>query len=363
MRFQVAEQQHDEGLRRLCRDSVAPGWVRLTFAREPDFFLGLGVQGTFNEVVIGLEHERVAAMGCRSIRPAWVNGHPAAIGYLGGLRLTPDVRGSGALARMYAACRTLHERHPVPAYLTTVLESNTDAVALLTSGRAGLPHYLDRGRYVTYAIALNRRRRRAPRREIRRGDQMPLARIAEFMNRQGARRQFFPVIREGDFGTDYLRGLRPSDVRVAVGTGGAILGVAAVWDQAGFKQNIVAGYASVLRLARPALNGALRLAGFRPLPKPGAPLKMRYVAFCCAEEDDPEILRAILEQVCCEQRSGDSPFLVASFHERDPLGAAMRNFLAFRYASRFYLICWDDGLDFVRNLDAAPIPHLDVATM
>ncbi len=363
MEFRVAQHEHDEGLRRLCRESVAPGWVRLAFAREPDYFLGVGVQGAYHEVLVMLEHNRVAGMGCRSIRPAWVNGREAAIGYLSGLRLSPDIRRNGALARAYAACRGMHARHPAPAYLTTVLERNTQAIALLTSHRAGLPHYLDRGRYVTYAICPNRRRPRAPRREVRRGDQVPLGPILAFLNRQGATRQFFPILRTADFGTGYLRDLKPADFRVALGAGGAIVGVAAVWDQARFKQNIVAGYAPALRLARPALNGALRLAGLPPLPKPGAPLRMRCLAFCCAEENDPAILRAILDHVCAEPRADDLSFLVAGFHERDPLGAAVTAFPAFRYTSRLYLVCWDDGLAFVRNLDAAAVPHLDVATM
>lgn len=342
-----------------------PGWIRLAFAREPDFFQAAGVQGKFNQVLVALEGGRVVGMGCRSIRPAWVDGRKIDVGYLSGLRLMSDVRRSGALARGYAALKALHDEKPVPAYLTTVMEDNTEAAKQLTSGRAGLPHYLDRGRFFTYAINLNRRRQ--PRLscglEVRRGGELPPERVMAFMNECGSRRQFFPAVDATDFGTDYLRGLQPADLRVAIRGEDEIVGLAAVWDQSAFKQNIVEGYAAPVRLLRPAINVMLRLAGFRPMPACGEQLNMLYVAFCCARNDDPATLRFLLERIYADHQMGIHHFLVAGFHERDPLRAAMSHFLAFRYTSRLYLVYWDDGLDFVRRLDPGRVPHLEVATL
>ena len=149
MTIRLAEQHHEKQLRELLRGSAMPGWVRLAFGREPDFFQSLDVQGKSNQVLISLEQGRVVGMGCRSIKPLLVNGEQMELGYLGGLRLHPDIRRTGLLARGYAALRRLHEENPMPAYLTTVIENNTEVRGLLTSGRAGLPHYLDHGRYIT----------------------------------------------------------------------------------------------------------------------------------------------------------------------------------------------------------------------
>ena len=342
-----------------------PGWIRLAYGREPNFFHGVDIQGSFNQVLVAEEADRLVGTGCRSIKPAWVNGVRQNIGYLSGLRLSPDVRRTGALARAYAACKVLHDQRPAPAYLTTVVEGNTEATRLLTSGRAGLPHYLDRGRYVTYAINLNCRARRPSPcgLTIRHGGEVPQEDIVAFLNHHGARRQFFPVLSVTDFGTPYLRGLHPADFCVAVDGAGGMAGVAAVWDQGGFKQNTVTGYAGPVQHLRPALNGVLRLTGFHPLPAPGEDLRLLYAAFACVRGNDPATLRAMLEHLYAQHQRGHHHFLVLGFHERDPLRAALSRFLAFRYVSRLYLVCWDDGLDFVNRLDPDLIPYLDAATL
>jgi hypothetical protein len=341
-----------------------PGWIHMTFGREPDFFQALNVQGKFNQVLVAREGSHVVGMGCRSIKPVWVNGQTTEIGYLGGLRLIPEVRRTGALARGYAALRQLHEDNPVPAYLTTIVEGNTEAAAVLTSDRAGLPHYLDYGRYFTYAINLNRfRRKPSAIYAIRRGEEAGCESVMQFLSEVGRRRQFFPSLDSRDFQTDYLRGLRVNDFRVAVQEGKTIMAAAAVWDQNSFKQNIVQGYSTPVRLLRPTFNFMLRLSGFRPLPPPGGTLSVLCMAFCCSREEKPAALRALLEGICEELRGSPHHYLVMGFHEQDPMRTVMSGFPAFRYTSRLHLVYWDDGQKFANNLDRSRIPHLEVATL
>jgi len=286
------------------------------------------------------------------------------MGYLGSLRLATHVRGTGALARGYAALKALHDAKPVPAYTTMVVEDNREAKALLTSERAGLPHYLDHGRYFTYAVNVKHRRRDPlPGIAIRRGDEIGGHRIVKFLNDVGARRQFFPAIEVSDFGINYLRGLRLEDFRAAVSGEEDILGVAAAWDQSGFKQAVVRGYAPPLSSFRPVINVALKVAGFQPLPPLGEALRMMSVAFLCVRNDNIKVASAILERIHADRRNGDCHLLIVGLHERDPLRAVVERFPAFRYTSRLYLVCWDDGMDFVRSLDPARIPHLEVATL
>jgi hypothetical protein len=364
MNFQLAKSEHEAALRELARQSSMPGWIRLAFGREPDFFQSVNVQGKSSQVLIAVENLRVVGMGCRSVKPAWINGQRAEIGYLGGLRLSPEARRTGALARGYAALRKLHEQAPVPAYLTTIVEDNREAADLLCSGRAGLPHYIECGRYVTYAVHLTRNRPLySPAVELRRGDEVGTEALVNFLNDAGRQRQFFPALDTGDFNTGCLRGLRPEDFRVAVRNRNELVGAAAVWDQSAFKQTIVCDYAPPVRLIRPILNGLLRLGGYRPLPAPGGNLDLLALAFWCVRNDDAEVARALLEQICLELRGGPHAFLVLGLHERDPLRTVMPRFRAFLYTSRLYLVCWDDGLEFVRNLNPALVPHLELATL
>ncbi len=365
VRFQVAQPQHEREIRELIGNSPMPGWVRLAFGRDPDFFQGLSVQGKENQALIALEEERVVGLGCRSIKPVYLDGKRADIGYLGGLRLHPAVRRTTVLARGYAALRKLHEANPVPVYLTTVIEDNSEARRLLESQRAGLPCYLEDGRYFTCAINLNRyRHRHSSPIAIRRGDEIGPEAIVRFLEKEGSRRQFFPVIETQDFNSEYLRGLSLKDFRVAIDREGQnILGVVALWDQHAFKQNRVVSYAPTIGWMRPVLNAALCLTGFRNLPAPGETLNSLYLSFPCVRGDDVEILRALLEHIYLERRNGTHHYLLIGFHERDPLRSAVSHFLTFQYISRFYRVCWEDGLDFVRALDSSRIPYLELATL
>jgi hypothetical protein len=366
MRITLATETHDAGLRRLCRELPMPGWIRLAFTREPSWFLGQEVDGHCHQTLVAEDDTgAVVACGCRSIRRVYVNGTECDLGYLGALRSLPASRRAGGLARGYRFLRELHADGRTPAYLTAIVEDNAEARALLTSRRAGLPCYLDQGRFIT--SALNLRSRRPPRPlpaglELRTGTDVPVDQVLAFLRREGPARQFFPVLDAGSLGTPRLRDFSPADFHVAC-SGSGIVGVTATWDQRRYKQALVTGYAPAIRLTRPCLNGVLRLAGYRPLPRPGAELPFCYAAFICVRGQAPEIFAALLEQIHARQRDSAYHYVVVSLHETDPLRQALRRFLTFNYASRLYLACWDDGRGFCDGLDPTRVPHVEPALL
>lgn len=365
MRFVVAGPEHDALLRHLAVRMPMPGWVRIAYAREPNYFHGLGVQGAFSQVLLALEDNRALGMGCRSIRPMYINGQAVDFGYLHGLRSLPELRRAGGIARGYRFLRELHEDGRTPAYLTTVIESNLAAKALLTSGRAGLPQYIDQGQYVTSVINLKRRYRPQSVPNgivITHGNSTALDEITEFLNIHGSRRQFFPVIKAADFGTDLLRELMPEDIVIAR-AGTQIVGLTGCWDQSGFKQNRVTGYSPVLSIARPVLNAVLSMTGFTSLPPSGHALNLIYASWICIANDAPEILTALLNRICMEHSASTHRLLAVGFHESDPLRSALRPFPSFHYESRLYMVHWADGRNFAESLDHDRIPYLELATL
>jgi hypothetical protein len=364
MHFAVAGPDYEPELRKLTRSLSMPGWVRIAFEREPNYFHGLGIQGQTNQAIVATDGERLIGMGCRSIRSMYVDGKGMEFGYLSGLRSLPEGREAGTLARGYQFLRELHGDRRVPAYISTIVEDNAEAIGLLTSGRAGLPRYLDYGRYVTFAIHMTGFRRHAdlPGLEIHSGGEIALGEIARFLNEEGRTRQFFPVVSVADFGTDLFRAFSPQDFLVAT-RGSKVVGTLAAWDQSSFKQVRVCGYRPGLSFLRPFLNVALRLASHTTMPAPGEMLKILQGAFGCVQEDDPAVLRALLGRLCRERADAGYHFFTLGFHERDPLRTAPTGLPAFRYASRMYLVCWEDGLDFCRSLGSGRIPHLEVAML
>ena len=90
---------------RFSREAEMPGAIRFSFDRTPDYLAALCVEGRQLRSV-GLPREpdssALVATGHRSIKPAFVNGKPAPLGYLSGLRVEPAARSGQLLARGYA---------------------------------------------------------------------------------------------------------------------------------------------------------------------------------------------------------------------------------------------------------------------
>jgi hypothetical protein len=366
MRFALADRSHDAPLRALMAADSLPGWVRLRFTREPSFFDGVAPQGHTNQVVALFDGEEIVGMGCRSIRTVFLDGEPREFGYLSALRSMPRVRLGTLLGRGYRFLRELHRDGLVPGYLTTIVERNRGAIAILTSGRAGLPTYLPLGRCYAYAIPVRRgpRRRAALPKGIRveSGAAIEPDALEAFLIREGARRQFFPTFESAALGRPPYGGLAAGDFRVALRDGGMV-GVAAVWDQRRFRQTRVAGYAPPLRMLRPLLNMPARLAGYHTLPPPGGPLNMAYLSFLCIRDDDPDYLAALLSAILTEHAAGDLQFLCLALHETAPLNATLRSIRHVRFDSRLYLVCWEDTRAECEALRNGRMPHVELAML
>ncbi len=359
MKTILADAQQDAELRRLAATDAMPGWVRLAYAREPDFFTGTAVEGTCVQVIAGIEGDRFIGMGTRALKPAYINGAPQTIGYLGGLRSWPEFRGGRSLFHGYRLLRQLHADGRCPFYLTTILADNRAAQTLLASGRAGLPRYADHGLYHTHAFAPTALAKLAPD-DGERGTPETLPEILAFLAENGRRRQFFPVLEPAMFGTDYLRGLSADDFVILRTPQGAIAGVTAVWDQRAFRQLNVLGYSPLVRRLRPLLNPCLRLLGSIPLPAPGTKLACGFLSFFCVRQDDPALARRLLSAAARHPKAQGLAALAIGLHERDPLHPPLAAIRGLRYRSRLYLVAFAE--DPPPALDYRP-PWLELGSL
>src|SRR4051794_39038334 len=123
-RVELATPEDDADLRHILAATPMPGHIAVSFQREPSYFAAAEVDGHFRQVVAGrdLDTGRLIGFGSRSIRRAFVNGQPADVGYLSALRLLPEHRNLGLLARGYAFFRKLHADGRAPIYFTTIVE-------------------------------------------------------------------------------------------------------------------------------------------------------------------------------------------------------------------------------------------------
>ncbi len=366
-RFSLASAADNAELLAFSHTAEMPGALRIAFERGPDYLESLCVEGRHREVLLCREAATgmLVATGHRSIKSAFVDGEPLSLGYLGGLRVAPSVRSAQLLANGYASLRALHELHPAALYLTTIMEANAPAQAVLRSRRLGLPAYHDLGQFCCMAIdgrsdfnatATNGL-------SVRRATVTDGAALIAFLHREGPTKQFFPEYRVEDFGrpNGLLAHLDWSDVFLAF-RGGEIVGTLAAWDQRKLRRWRIAGYAPWLRALRVPLNLLACLRGMPSLPPPSAPLDYFILSLVCLRDNDRAVFRVLLD-TAVRDRSHRVSFFIAGLHERDPLLPELANHPHVPLYSRLYAVAWEDGERVLGALDHHRIPYLETGSL
>lgn len=366
-RFDLATPADDASLRRILAETPMDGHIAVSFRREPSYFRAAAVDGRFRQVVTARDAEqgRPVGFGSRSISRRYVNGAAQDVGYLSSLRLLAEHRNRGLVARGYRYFRQLHADGRTPLYLTTIADGNEASLAILTSGRAGLPVYHPAGKYHTLVLPLGGRSRKVPRRaaEIRPARHEDVPQIVAFLNATGPRRQFFPRYEPHDFftGEGALAGLEPQDLLLAF-RGERLVGTLAAWDQHAFRQSVVHGYRGAMRWTRPAYNAWAAWQGWPRLPDPGKAFHYLTAALGVVEDDEIAVFETLLDGLLIRAAGGAADHLLVGLHERDPLLAAARRRAVACYTTLLYLVCWPDGDETLASLDDR-CPYLELGSL
>ncbi|HKB08964.1 MAG TPA: hypothetical protein VKF61_11845 [Candidatus Polarisedimenticolia bacterium] len=364
--LRLATRADDEDLRRLLRDSPVGGEIRLTFEREPGFFLAPAAEGVTQHTVIARDPSdgRLVGMGSRSILEAFVNGEPRRLGYLSQLRLAPACRGRRRLlAGGYTLLRGTRAPDEAPFDITTIVADNRAARRLLLTGVPGLPTYRPLETFVTLLVPAARRRPGRPGLTIERGSTALLPEIAACLDRNRRRLQFAPRWPSAGPGAQVPEpGPRSEDFLLAVGRTG-VVGCVALWDQSAFKQVVVRGYGKRLARLRPWLNRVSGVLGLPRLPDPGQRLSHAFLSHLAVDDDSVAIFAALIDAARDRARSLEHEGLVLGLASRNPFLREMRRrFRARRYVSLLCAVHGEDGRRAVEALDDR-IPHPEAALL
>jgi len=303
----------------------------------------------------------VVGLGARSIAPAFVSGVARDVGYLSDMRLEPSYRNGTLVARGYRLLRDLHRDGRVSFYTSVIFATNSLALKMVATTRAGLPRYHDLGIVRCPGINITRRLGGcAADADVRRATPAMLPEIVACLNRNNARRQFAPVHSEHDF----VRGGRWKDFalhdcHVAV-RGDRLVGVIGVWDQRAYKQTRIIDYASHLAVGRPMANLWRRWSGAPGYPRPGEYLRYACVSFAAADDDDPRVMRALLRAAYNDQVGSDRLYLMMAAHVRDPWLPILEEYRRTPFEARLFCVGFDD--DAVAALDGR-VPHVEAALL
>ncbi len=355
----------DSALRAILRNTFMPGKIGLSFQREPSFFLAEQAGNLGSQVITIKEKENgtIVGFGCRSFRQAYIDGQVSTIGYLSGLRCLPEFRGGTLLARAYAYLKELHSDGKVPYYITTIMDDNKQAKALLESGRAGLPTYLPQGQLRTFALPLFGNKRKVSKNAVNVKTNDLSGSAVECLNTFNSQYQYSPFYSGADLQgkTDLLPCFDENNF-YAIVRGSKVIATAGVWDQNSFKQTVVANYSFPYQLIRPFTNLGAKLGRNAKLPKIGGQLPYLYASFLSHAPEHGEDLLSLIREIMADWSGRGYAYLLAGIHDQNPLANQLQQLAAMVLTSTVYTVYWEDLLT-----NALPtstlIPHLEIATL
>ncbi|MEN9362184.1 MAG: hypothetical protein RL095_3719 [Verrucomicrobiota bacterium] len=349
MNFRLASPADDAALRELLRRIELPGTPVLRFEAEPSPIAAQRVHGR-TQLLVAEDDSGLLGCGQRAVAPAWLDGRPAELGYLGSLRLLPEHRGGLTLARGWRHFARLQEELPCDFHSTVIFSDNIQAQTVLLGGRAGLPIYRPAGSLHS-PLLLSRDFPADP--GIR--PARDLAEVISLGNACLSRRYLAPVLNSADFapGGRWV-GLGAADFLVLdEGTPRGILGF---WDQRAFRQTRIVAWGK-LRPWRPLLNLALSLCGHRTLPRAGEVLPAAFASLGGTLDENPDDLKRLLRAALRRAHAQGLLGLIHCRHASDPLLPALRAFRKIDFQAQLYLV---DGQ---QSASLKGCPYLEAACL
>lgn len=359
MRVRLARAEDDAAIARLLETTPMDGPVRVVLSCGASFFRALEIEGRDAVTCVAEQDGRIVGVGTGVARDVYVNGCPARVRYLGSLRLAPAARGTRVLPRGFALLRATLADRGDELQLTTILDGNEPARRTFIAGRAGLPPYQPMASLVTYLVPTGGRRvLSCP--TVQRADDAQ--ELAEFLNRVGSRRNFFPVVCPGDFAGAGGRfpGLGLADVFV-LREGGRMMGALACWDTRARRQVRIAGYQGALRWLRPLADRAGRIVGCGGLPPPGDALALCFGSLGAVAGPGVETFGHLLAAVASESAARGCAWMAMTLDVRDPLCGAFTGLRSRRQGSTLFRVGGSDAAWDLRD-GHSPV-HMEAALL
>jgi len=362
--FRLAREEDDQELRTLLKEIEMTGNIALSFERESNYFVASHCANLKSQTMLVVDREKASIVGVasRAIRYAYVDGIKSKIGYLSNLRGKKEVRNALLLARGYKFLKKLHADNEVSFYISTIFSDNSVAQNILTSQRAGLPIYQDRGKITTGFISLMGCHKFHTPQVVRFSEStQSIEEVVKFINCYNARFQYAPHYTVEDFvGKNKLVGFSTDELYLYIKEG-KIVGVMGAWNQTSFKQVKVNGYSKTYQYLRPLYNLYSKLKGVPPLPPVGSYIQNIYGSFIAIEDNDSEIFKALLNSIRKHWSNRGFSYIAIGFHERHPLHWELLKCLSQKLESVLYEVYWDE--DEVVLPKERLVPYVEIATL
>jgi len=274
--------------------------------------------------------QRIAAQFCVSPGEYYVNGSPCSVGYVGGVRKSPDFNGILDWKAMAAYVKDIG----CELYTCSFLGESE----IFTKKRKHFPQLFPLTGYTTYMInpkAVPYKKTDGFSFRVMTGQDR--SRALAFVNREGSRYQFAPAV--SSFSQFY--GLKESDCYL-MEKDGEIKAFGALWNQSSYKQYIVTEYKSYMKWME-KLSWLFQMLGYIPMPKKNTVLDFPSLSFFYAEAGDKDLYENFLARIGEEVVKQYPMFLIGMAHKH-PNRPSIQKMKSIHFDSMLYYVRYDNDL-------------------
>jgi|694.fasta_scaffold00309_19 hypothetical protein len=362
--FDLATVADDLELRQLLRSIRMEGIISVSFRREPNYFAAHQLEGDFIQVLTARDRDtqQIVGMGSRSIRERYVAGRPRPIGYLSGLRIHPDYRGSTMLSRGYRYLRELDLDRRADFYVTTIAVENEIATKALLQGRAGLPFYKKIGRLNTWIVPKKKRAKASARVQVKSIDPSKNEELMQFLEKVRCEKELLPKYAAKDFifPSSVFAGMQCGDL-YGMWIDNELVGTLGIWDQRSMKQFVVERYKWWLHWLRPLYNTVARITGRVRFPKPGNCLPLVTAALPLAIGKGQHYYSFLVDEVT-SRLPNDVDAIMIGLCDSDPLTKMIRQHAMENYQTDIFLVSWKEEI-LEASWNSGGIPYLELGAL
>jgi len=327
---------NNAGLLDLSTVCPMQGAISLYIDRSPNFFklyelfdpggeVWIAERGGNLDGCLGVIHDSVV-LGGERLKAA----------YFRDFKISPQLRGGTLAVRLVRAAIQCEEARGTNCALVSILDGNEKSL-VFTSGRAGIPRAISLGRVRYYSIPPLWRRRIPRGIAVKPWDDSLWPEVRSFLPRAWARYAFAPADPCVLFQTiKSLPGLLPSDILTAW-RGDRLCGILASWDHESSMRYVVTNLTKRLRVLCNAARLFGRILPITASPRMGHPLRYRFVLLALVENEDEDIMRAMLARLHNDMIGGPWSHFSLCLHERDGLNRALNGLAISSVASNVFL--------------------------
>lgn len=323
------------------------GDLVLVTRRDPNFFGLYEMQQLMTECLV-TEPDANGAIHFVStflIREGWLNKNKQRVGYIGDLRTRFSARRQAVVSRLYhEVFEKISAKYQCSFYLTSILESNQAAIRALVerkNPKRQQPDYHFFRRFSATSIHFLRKRKRyfSPY-TIRTAEDSDLDAIVAFLDQDHRERPFGYCFDQGEFQNrlKYWPGFTLKTTYLAYNRTGKLVGCVTAWDPSAVKRYQVNAYRGSMVWTQRSYNLLAKLLRFPPLPSPGEMFRYFYLCNLSILEENPEIFRALLEEIYKDFYLEKYHFFTICIYDLDPLQSAVNNFFTRNLPFHLYLV-------------------------